>query len=107
MVIKVGINGFGRIGRLVLRICLNNPNFQVVALNDPFMNIEDMYDTIHGRFKGQIEAKDGKLLINNYEISVFAEKKPNDIKWGEVCADYIVESSGVFKTYEKASLHLQ
>ncbi|KAF0366927.1 glyceraldehyde-3-phosphate dehydrogenase [Gigaspora margarita] len=112
MVIKVGINGFGRIGRLVLRICLNNPNFQVVALNDPFMNIEDMlylfkYDTIHGRFKGQIEAKDGKLIINNYEIFVFAEKKPNDIKWGEVCADYIVESSGVFKTYEKASLHLQ
>ncbi|CAG8715107.1 12333_t:CDS:2, partial [Dentiscutata heterogama] len=65
------------------------------------------YDTIHGRYKGQVEIKDGKLLVSNYEIFVFAEKNPQDIKWGKVGADYIVESSGIFKTTEKASLHLQ
>ncbi|CAG8463362.1 9361_t:CDS:2 [Cetraspora pellucida] len=112
MAIKIGINGFGRTGRLVLRACLNNKNVQVVALNDPFIGLEHMlylfkYDSTHGRFKGQIETKDGKLLINNYEISVFSEKNPSNIKWGEVGADYIVESSGIFKTIEKASLHLQ
>ncbi|CAG8530348.1 25846_t:CDS:2 [Gigaspora margarita] len=112
MAIKIGINGFGRIGRLVLRACLNNKNVQVVALNDPFISLEHMlylfkYDSTHGRFKGQIETKNGKFLVNNYEISVFSEKNPCDIKWGEVGADYIVESSGIFKTIEKASLHLQ
>ncbi|CAG8749453.1 6661_t:CDS:2, partial [Racocetra fulgida] len=65
------------------------------------------YDTVHGRFKGHAEIKDGKLLVNNCEIYVFAEKNPKDIKWGEVGADYIVESSGIFKTMTKASLHLQ
>ncbi|CAG8652548.1 9087_t:CDS:10 [Dentiscutata erythropus] len=112
MVIQIGINGFGRIGRLVLRACVKNPNVRVVALNDPFMSIEHIlylfkYDTIHGRYKGQVEIKDGKLLVSNYEIFVFAEKNPQDIKWGKVGADYIVESSGIFKTMEKASLHLQ
>ncbi|RIB04703.1 glyceraldehyde-3-phosphate dehydrogenase 3 [Gigaspora rosea] len=104
--------GFGRIGRLVLRACVNNPNVRVVALNDPFMSLEHIlysfkYDTVHGRFKGQVEIKDGKLFVGNYEISVFAEKNPKDIKWGKVGADYVVESSGIFKTMEKASLHLQ
>ncbi|CAG8593065.1 19454_t:CDS:2, partial [Racocetra persica] len=112
MVIKVGINGFGRIGRLVLRASLNNPEIQVVGLNDPFLDLGYMvylfkYDSTHGRFKGHVEAKDGKFVINGHSIAVFAEKNPADIKWGELCADYVVESTGVFTTTEKASAHLK
>ncbi|CAG8784489.1 6821_t:CDS:2, partial [Acaulospora colombiana] len=80
---------FGRIGRLVLRSSLNNPNIQVVALNDPFLDLQYMiylfkYDSTHGRFKGRVEAKDGKMVVNDHEITVFAERNPADIKWGEV-----------------------
>ncbi|CAG8521083.1 21415_t:CDS:10 [Gigaspora rosea] len=111
MVIKVGINGFGRIGRLVLRASLNNPDIQVVGLNDPFLDLDYMvylfkYDSTHGRFKGQVEAKGGKFVVNGHEICVFGEKNPAEIKWGEICADYVVESTGVFTTTEKASAHL-
>jgi glyceraldehyde 3-phosphate dehydrogenase len=112
MVVKVGINGFGRIGRLVLRAALFNPEIKVVGLNDPFLDPDYMaylfkYDSTHGRFKGQVEAKDGKLVINGQEITVFTERNPADIKWGEIGADYIVESTGVFTTVEKASAHLK
>ncbi|CAG8592935.1 17972_t:CDS:10 [Acaulospora morrowiae] len=111
MVVKVGINGFGRIGRLVLRASLNNPGVQVVALNDPFLDLEYMiylfkYDSTHGRFKGVVEDRNGKMVVNGNEISVFSERNPAEIKWGEVGADYIVESTGVFTTTEKASAHL-
>jgi len=111
MVVKVGINGFGRIGRLVLRASLNNPDIQVVGLNDPFLDLDYMvylfkYDSTHGRFKGQVEAKGGKFVVNGNEICVFGEKNPAEIKWGEICADYVVESTGVFTTTEKASAHL-
>ncbi|CAG8664491.1 13446_t:CDS:10 [Funneliformis mosseae] len=112
MTVKVGINGFGRIGRLVLRASLLIPEIEVVALNDPFLNPDYMvylfkYDSTHGRFKGQVEEKQGKFILNGREIAVFAEKNPADIKWGEVGADYIVESTGVFTTVEKASAHLK
>jgi glyceraldehyde 3-phosphate dehydrogenase len=112
MTVKVGINGFGRIGRLVLRASLLIPEIEVVALNDPFLNPDYMvylfkYDSTHGRFKGQVEEKQGKFILNGREITVFAEKNPADIKWGEVGADYIVESTGVFTTVEKASAHLK
>ncbi|CAG8776107.1 7469_t:CDS:2, partial [Gigaspora margarita] len=111
MVVKVGINGFGRIGRLVLRASLNNPDIQVVGLNDPFLDLDYMvylfkYDSTHGRFKGQVEAKGGKFVVNGHEICIFGEKNPAEIKWGEICADYVVESTGVFTTTEKASAHL-
>ncbi|CAG8460331.1 5945_t:CDS:10 [Cetraspora pellucida] len=99
MVVKVGINGFGRIGRLVLRASLNNPEIQVVGLNDPFLDLSYMV--------GNVEAKDGKFVVNGHAISVFAEKNPAEIKWGEICADYVVESTGVFTTTEKASAHLK
>jgi glyceraldehyde 3-phosphate dehydrogenase len=111
-VVKVGINGFGRIGRLVLRASLNNPNVKVVAINDPFLDLEYAaymfkYDTIHGRFKGDVEVKDGKLYVNGNEIYFFAEKEPANIKWSEAGAEYIAESTGVFTTIETASAHIK
>jgi glyceraldehyde 3-phosphate dehydrogenase len=110
--VKIGINGFGRIGRLVFRSALANPNVSVVAINDPFMDPEYMvylfkYDSTHGRFKGTIEAKDGKLVVNGNPITVFTDRNPGDIKWSSTGAEYIVESTGVFTTKEKASAHLQ
>lgn len=113
MAIKVGINGFGRIGRLVFRAAVSQPEkFEVVGINDPFIDLDYMvymvkYDTIHGKFDGCVKAEDGKLVVNGKAISVYAEKNPADIKWSECGADYVVESTGVFCTTEKASAHLQ
>ncbi|KAI0078401.1 glyceraldehyde-3-phosphate dehydrogenase [Panus rudis PR-1116 ss-1] len=112
MPVKAGINGFGRIGRIVLRNALLDGNVDVVAVNDPFIDLEYMvymfkYDSVHGRFKGTVEAKDGKLWVDGKPIHVFAERDPANIKWGEVGAEYIVESTGVFTTTEKASAHLK
>ncbi|KAF9054198.1 glyceraldehyde 3-phosphate dehydrogenase [Panaeolus papilionaceus] len=110
--VKVGINGFGRIGRLVLRNSLQVGGVQVVAVNDPFIDLEYMvymykYDSVHGTYKGSVEAKDGKLWIDGKAIQVFNEKEPSNIKWGSVGADYIVESTGVFTHQDKASLHIK
>ena len=112
MAIKVGINGFGRIGRLVFRASLNNPNVQVVGINDPFIDAEYMvymlkYDTVHGRFKGTVEAKDGKFIVNGNAINVFAAMKPEEIPWGSCGADYVLESTGVFTDIAKASAHFK
>ncbi len=109
--IKVGINGFGRIGRLVFRAAQERNDVQIVAVNDPFMDIDYMvymlqYDTVHGRFQGTAEHKDGKLVINGKEIHFFAEKDPAAIGWGAVGADYVVESTGVFTTIDKCKAHL-
>jgi len=110
MAIKVGINGFGRIGRLVFRASVNNPNVEVVGINDPFIDLEYMtymlkYDTVHGQFKGDISTEDGKLVVNGKKISVYGIMDPKDILWSECGAEYIVESTGVFTTIEKASAH--
>jgi glyceraldehyde 3-phosphate dehydrogenase len=110
--VNVGINGFGRIGRIVFRNALIAGEIDVVAINDPFIDLDYMvymfkYDSVHGRFKGSVEAKDGKLWIEGKPITVFAERDPSKIPWGSVRADYIVESTGVFTTTEKASAHLQ
>ncbi|OAX37075.1 glyceraldehyde-3-phosphate dehydrogenase [Rhizopogon vinicolor AM-OR11-026] len=110
--VKVGINGFGRIGRIVMRNALENQDIEVVAINDPFIELDYMvymfkYDTVHGRFKGDVHTKDGKLYINNKPIHVFGERDPSNIQWGSVGADYIVESTGVFTTIDKASAHLK
>lgn len=112
MAIKVGINGFGRIGRLVFRAAVNNPQVQIVAINDPFIDLEYMvymlkYDSVHGRFKGQVEAKDGKLVVNGNPISCYTAMKPEEIPWAASGADYVVESTGVFTDLEKASAHLK
>ena len=113
MAIKIGINGFGRIGRLVFRAAVAQPEkFEIVGINDPFVDLDYMvymtkYDTVHGHFKGEIEAKDGKLVVNGKEIAVFACKDPAEIAWSSCGAEYIVESTGVFTTTEKASAHLK
>ncbi|TCD68539.1 hypothetical protein EIP91_010464 [Steccherinum ochraceum] len=101
-----------RIGRIVLRNALLHGDVDVVAVNDPFIDLEYMvymfkFDTVHGRFKGTVEAKDGKLYVEGKPISVFSEKDPSTIPWGSVGADYIVESTGVFTTIDKASAHLK
>jgi len=110
--VKVGINGFGRIGRIVLRNALLDGNIDVVAINDPFIDLAYMvymfkYDSTHGRFKGSCETKDGKLVIDGKAITVYAERDPANIKWSEAGAEYIVESTGVFTTIDKASAHLK
>jgi len=112
MTVKVGINGFGRIGRIVLRNALNNPEVQVNAINDPFIDLEYMvymfkYDSTHGRFKGDVHTKDGKLIINGHAITVYQERDPTNIQWAAADAEYIVESTGVFTTIDKASAHLK
>jgi glyceraldehyde 3-phosphate dehydrogenase len=109
-VIKVGINGFGRIGRLVFRASVTNPNVQVVGINDPFIDVDYMmymlkYDTVHGQFKGEISKKGDKLVVNGKEISVFAEREPEKIDWKSCGAEYIAEATGVFTDNEGASKH--
>jgi glyceraldehyde 3-phosphate dehydrogenase len=86
MAVKIGINGFGRIGRLVFRAAIENPNVEVTGINDPFIDLEYMkymlrYDTVHGQFKGSISSEDGKLVVNGKKISVFASKDPAEIAW--------------------------
>nr|Q8TFJ2.1 RecName: Full=Glyceraldehyde-3-phosphate dehydrogenase; Short=GAPDH [Omphalotus olearius]CAD29456.1 glyceraldehyde-3-phosphate dehydrogenase [Omphalotus olearius] len=112
MVVKVGINGFGRIGRLVIRNALEAQGVEVVAVNDPFIPLDYMvymfkFDSVHGRYKGTVEAKDGKLIIAGKPIAVFGERDPASIPWGASGADYVVESTGVFTTIDKASAHLK
>ena len=108
--VRVGINGFGRIGRLVFRAAQARKDIEVVAINDlidvDYMAYMLKYDTMHGRFDGTVEVRDGKLVVNGKEIRVTAEKNPADLKWGEVKADYVVESTGLFLTQEKAQGHI-
>merc|ERR1719498_1061089 len=109
---KLGINGFGRIGRLVCRAATAHPGANVVAINDPFMDIDYMvylfkYDSVHGRFDGTVEAGDGCIIINGARIAVFAERNPADIPWASAGATFVCESTGVFRTADKASAHLE
>ncbi|KAK9331919.1 hypothetical protein V1520DRAFT_336536 [Lipomyces starkeyi] len=111
MVVKVGINGFGRIGRIVFRNALLRDDVEVVAFNDPFIDAEYAaymfkYDSTHGRFKGEVSYTHGALVINGKEIKVFGERDPSAIPWASVGADYVVESTGVFTTTDKAKAHL-
>ena len=108
--IKVGINGFGRIGRLVFRVAAERSDIQVVGIND-LVDVEYMaymlkYDSTHGRFKGTVEVKAGKLIVNGNDIRVTAERNPADLKWNEVGADYVIESTGLFLTKESAQGHI-
>ncbi|KAM4640703.1 glyceraldehyde-3-phosphate dehydrogenase [Discoglossus pictus] len=110
--VAIGINGFGRIGRLVTRAAILSSKVDVAAINDPFIDLDYMvymfqYDSTHGKFKGTVKADNGKLNINGKLITVFQERDPSNIKWGEAGADYVVESTGVFTTIDKASLHLK
>jgi len=112
MTVKIGINGFGRIGRLVFRAAQSNPNVQVVGVNDPFMDVGYMkymlkYDTVHGQFKGTIGGDANEFVVNGKKVAFYTAKNPAEIPWKECGADYVVESTGVFTTIEKASAHLQ
>jgi glyceraldehyde 3-phosphate dehydrogenase len=111
MSIKIGINGFGRIGRLVFRAGLNHPDVEFVGINDPGMSSDYMaymlrYDTIHGQFKGEIGWTEDTLVVNGKSIKVFDKLKPAEIPWGELGAEYVVESTGLFLEKEKSRGHL-
>ena len=109
--IKIGINGFGRIGRLVFRAAMAKDNFEIVGINDlisvDYMAYMLRYDTMHGQFKGTIEVKENALVVNGHSIRVTAEKDPANLKWNEVGAEYVVESTGLFLTKEKAEAHIK
>lgn len=110
--VRVGINGFGRIGRIFLRICSENPNIDVVAINDPFIGLDYMaylfkYDSVHGQFRGNVSTSGNSLSVNGKTISVFSERDPASIPWGSCGAEYIVEATGVFTSGSQASLHLK
>ncbi len=109
--IKIGINGFGRIGRLAFRSAIQRDNVQVVAIND-LLDVDYLayllkYDSVHGRFNGTIEVKDGSLIVNGQTIRVTADRNPENLKWDAVGADYVIESTGFFLTKEKAALHIK
>jgi len=109
--IKVGINGFGRIGKLTLQVALEKEDVEVVAVNDPFLAADYMaymvkYDTVHGRFNGEVSGKDNVLTVNGKDIKVFNEMDPHNIPWGELGVEYVLECSGAFTTLEKAQAHI-
>ena len=111
MSIKIGINGFGRIGNLAFQAALSREGVEIVAINDPFIAADYMaymvkYDTVHGRFHGSISSEEGKLIVNGKEIKVYNEMDPKNIPWGKDGVDYVLECSGVFTTMEKAQAHL-
>jgi glyceraldehyde 3-phosphate dehydrogenase len=109
--IKIGINGFGRIGRLAFRAAQERNDIEIVGINDiidvDYMSYMLRYDTIHGKFKGSVEVKDKKLVVNGNVIRVTAEKDPANLKWNEVGADYVIESTGLFLERAKAEAHLK
>jgi glyceraldehyde 3-phosphate dehydrogenase len=108
--IKIGINGFGRIGRFVFRIAAASENVEVVGINDlidvDYMAYMLKYDSTHGRFNGTVEVKDGSLIVNGKKIRVTSVKNPADLKWGEIGAEYVVESTGLFLSKETAQGHI-
>ena len=111
MSVKIGINGFGRIGNLAFQAALKKEEVEVVAINDPFVAADYMaymtkYDTVHGRFDGEVSSKDGVLIVNGKEIKVYNEMEPKNIPWGELGVEYVLECSGVFTTLEKAQAHI-
>jgi glyceraldehyde 3-phosphate dehydrogenase len=111
MSIKVGINGFGRIGRMTFRASVNVPEIEIVGINDlcdpEYLAYMLKYDTMHGKFQGEVSYTDKGIVVNGKEIPVFAERDPANIPWKEVGADYVIESTGLFLTKEKAKGHLE
>ncbi|MEG1896464.1 MAG: type I glyceraldehyde-3-phosphate dehydrogenase [Oscillospiraceae bacterium] len=113
MAVRIGINGFGRIGRLVFRAAMKNPElYTVVAVNDPFITPDyaaymTKYDTIHGRFDGTVDSTETSLVVNGNKVDFFSFKSPEEIPWGKVGADYVVDSTGVFTTTEKCMAHIK
>lgn len=111
MSVKIGINGFGRIGKLTFQAALEKGEVEIVSVNDPFITADYMaymlkYDTIHGTFNGDVRGEEGKLIVNGKEIKVYNEMDPKNIPWGADGVDYVLECSGVFTTLEKAQAHI-
>ncbi len=109
--VKLGINGFGRIGRIVFRESFNRDNVEVVAIND-LLDVDHLayllkYDSVHGRFAGKVEVKDGKLYVNDRNIRITAERNPADLKWNDVDVDVVAECTGIFTTIETANEHIK
>jgi len=108
--IKIGINGFGRIGRIAFRAAVNRPNVEIVGIND-LLDVEHLayllkYDSVHGKFDGSVEVKNGNLVVNGKEIRISAERNPEDLKWGEVGAEIILDCTGIFTSLEGAQKHI-
>ena len=110
MSIKVGINGFGRIGRMVMRCCMDHPNIEIVGINDlcpaDYLAYMLKFDTMHGKFKGTVSAEGSNIVVNGKSIPVFAERDPANLPWAKVGAEYVIESTGLFLTKEKAAGHI-
>ena len=111
MSVKIGINGFGRIGKLVFQAALEKGEVDIVAINDPFITADYMaymlkFDTVHGRFNGEIKSEENKLIVNGKTINVYNEMDPHNIPWGQEGVEYVLECSGVFTTLEKAQAHI-
>jgi len=111
MAIKIGINGFGRIGRLAFRAAVANENVEVVGINDlldaDYLAYMLKYDSTHGRFDGEVSSEDGKLIVNGKNVRVTAERDPANLKWGDIEAEYVIESTGLFLSKEKAEGHIK
>ena len=111
MAVKLGINGFGRIGKLTFQAALGKEEVEIVAVNDPFITADYMaymlkYDTVHGKFEGEVKGEGNTLTVNGREIKVYNEMDPHNIPWGELGVEYVLECSGVFTTLEKAQAHI-
>ena len=110
MSIKVGINGFGRIGRMVLRCSLQHPEIEIVGINDlcpaDYLAYMLKYDTMHGRFQADVSSSDKGIIVNGRSIPVYAERDPANLPWKEIGAEYVIESTGLFLTKEKAAGHI-
>ena len=110
MSIKVGINGFGRIGRMVFRASVNHPEIEIVGINDlcpaDYLAYMLKYDTMHGQFAGTVESTENAIIVNGKQIPIYAERNPADLPWGKIGAEYVVESTGLFLTKEKSQAHL-
>ena len=110
MSIKVGINGFGRIGRMVMRCCMDHPNIEIVGVNDlcpaDYLAYMLKFDTMHGKFKGEVSSEGNNIVVNGKAIPVFAERDPANLPWAKVGAEYVIESTGLFLTKEKAEAHI-
>ena len=111
MSIKVGINGIGRIGRMVFRASINHPEIEIVGINDlcpaDYLAYMLKYDTMHGKFEGEVGHTENAIIVNGKEIPIFAERNPADLPWGKIGAEYVVESTGLFLTKEKAQAHIE
>ena len=109
--IRIGINGFGRIGRMVLRIALNDPNVIVVAINDvkpvDYIAYSLKYDSVHGRFYGTIDVDGNDLIVNGERIATFSKDRPKNIPWSDYNVDYVIEATGRFTSYELAKRHME